>query len=112
MTDEEKASHHAWFFRLQQDCVRKHSEIQRLKEFARHDPVVHQHLDAWENHCGFRSFEEMLVSLAVELVMQKQKYEKLAQDATMLQPQPPIHLQIDKTKLQSMLDSIHGGTRE
>jgi hypothetical protein len=53
-----------------------------------------------------------LISLAVELVVQKQRYEKLAREASMLQPQTPIHLQIDKTKMQSMLDSIHGGTRE
>lgn len=100
------------YHRLQADLHRKYSELQRLKEFARNDPVVHQYLDAWENHCGFRSFEEMLISLAVELVVQKQRYEKLAREASMLQPLPPIHLQIDKTKMQSMLDSIHGGTRE
>lgn len=77
--------------RLRLDCDyhQRNAAVEQLWRISRDDATVHHHLVAWQ-HGRFRSFEEMLAALVVQLAGEKAEYMKTAIKAMQLSPSSPI----------------------
>jgi hypothetical protein len=74
---------------LEQDARRKLVEFERLVELSRNDPTINTFIEAWRRG-HFRSFEDMLCKLAVQLATEKAGYMQTATKAIQLAPVPSV----------------------
>lgn len=78
-------------YHFEQDACRKSEELERLWKLSMNDPTIHAFIDAWR-HGSFRSFEDMLCKMAVQLATEKAEYMKTATKAIQHAPVPSIVL--------------------